>query len=449
MPSVVTSLIIVAVTLLLAIAVFALFSSYFSIQGISLSQTQILVSQAKQTQLTVSPISYQGIGPDFSYFNVSFLVWYSTPVKNVSIVTFVANPLPGLGPYLYTPLGGQNSTVLENVSGKYVQLTSFKLDGVVSVPQGQQLNVNAQVYSSKPEGTFLINAKVKPGQIVVVWLLTYEFGKWYRVYYTYVNPSNGGLGLYVVTHTPPFDLNSTTTSYKPPHLFSSNQGVQIGLWFEPLMNSTQNSSIVYFTFNSTSNKYYYICVYQSGLTLYLKSNLGGSTNIESLGTVSQFNFYFINISYGKQVNNEVTLYNSMKDEIKQIPLESQGTTNSYIGSITFGSKSSTDEITQAFLVTQKDNGQKSQKDSGAAFYNVSSTVLQHNAFYNNTVSLYNIIKNDDNKTLNGIVYWFFVYPSSSPPLQTYALFWYYPNGAKTLSTLYIPPESGSNTWIIG
>ncbi|MEM4080203.1 MAG: hypothetical protein QXY37_02640, partial [Metallosphaera sp.] len=103
--------------------------------------------------------------------------------------------------------------MLENVSGKYVQLTSFKLDGVVSVPQGQQLNVNAQVYSSKPEGTFLINAKVKPGQIVVVWLLTYEFGKWYRVYYTYVNPSNGGLGLYVVTHTPPYDLNSTMTSY--------------------------------------------------------------------------------------------------------------------------------------------------------------------------------------------------------------------------------------------
>ncbi|MEM3863126.1 MAG: hypothetical protein QW699_01370 [Metallosphaera sp.] len=88
--------------------------------------------------------------------------------------------MPGIGPYLYTPLGGQNSTVLENVSGKYVRLTSFKLDGVVSVPQGQQLNVNAQVYSSKPEGTFLINAKVKPGQIVIVLLLTYEFGKWYN-----------------------------------------------------------------------------------------------------------------------------------------------------------------------------------------------------------------------------------------------------------------------------
>lgn len=60
MPSVVVTLLVVLVTLMLAIGVFGLYNSYFSTQGSTIAGNEIVVSQSKQTEIFVSPITFKG-----------------------------------------------------------------------------------------------------------------------------------------------------------------------------------------------------------------------------------------------------------------------------------------------------------------------------------------------------------------------------------------------------
>ncbi|AWR98385.1 hypothetical protein [Metallosphaera hakonensis] len=454
MPSVVVTLLIVLVTLMLAIGVFGIYTTYFAAQGSVIGSNEIVVSQSKETQIFVSPITFKGIGPSYTTFNVSFLLWYSTPVKNVVLIPFVINPLPGLGTYLYSPQGTVNASIETNSTGEVEVLPHFTLDYPVYTPQGQQLEVNAPAYNVTSTGTYIVHSTVKPGEIIVVWLLTNEFGKWYRLGYFFVNPANAGLGLYVITHSGQYLGNSKNVNFKPPHLFSNNQGVQTGLWFEPLGNATVNSTIFYAVINTTSG-YYYIKIYQSGLEIYAttnyttNSNSGARMTTEPIGDVNPYNWYFVNFTYGHQTSNEtkgnnITLYTESGKLIGNTSFPIPGQTNSYEVSITFGSPNSFDEISQAFLVTKQSNS------NDAYFYNVSTIMLKHNPYYNNTET-YNWTINHARNILHGIVYWYFVYPSSSPPTELYATVWYWPKGsgsAQYANLTYIP-ESGPDTWVIG
>ena len=252
MPSVVVTLLVVLVTLMLAIGVFGLYNSYFSTQGSTIAGNEIVVSQSKQTEIFVSPITFKGIGPSYTYFNISFLLWYSAPVKNVVLVPFVVNPLPGLGTYLYSPQGNPNATIFMNYSGGLKILPHFTLNSPVYTPQGQQLQSGVPAYNASSTGTYIAHFVAKTGQIVVVWVLTHEFGKWYRLGYFFVNPEDAGLGLYVVTHTVSYLGNSQQVNFLAPLLFTNNKGVQTGLWFEPLGNATTNSTIFYAIINTST-----------------------------------------------------------------------------------------------------------------------------------------------------------------------------------------------------
>ncbi|BBL47760.1 MULTISPECIES: hypothetical protein [Metallosphaera] len=446
MPSVVVTLLVVLVTLMLAIGVFGLYNSYFSTQGSTIAGNEIVVSQSKQTEIFVSPITFKGIGPSYTYFNVSFLLWYSAPVKNVVLVPFVVNPLPGLGTYLYSPQGNPNATILMNYSGGLKILPHFTLNSPVYTPQGQQLKSGVPAYNASSTGTYIVHFVVKPGQIVVVWVLTHEFGKWYRLGYFFVNPADAGLGLYVVTHTGNYLGNSKQVNFQAPHLFTNNQGVQTGLWFEPLGNATTNSTIFYATLNTTNNNFYYLKIYQSGYNIYVSSNYSKSNgNPQLLGSVSPFNWYFLNFTYGHQTGNNVILFSDTGKIIGSVAFPI-GQTNGYELKISFGSNSFTDAISQAFLVTKQSNS----PGTDTSFYNVSTTMLTHGPYYNNTMA-YNWTINHAQQSLNGIVYWNFVYPSSSPPAILSAIVWYWPSGSghyKYASITYLM-ESGPNTWIIG
>ncbi|EHP69391.1 hypothetical protein MetMK1DRAFT_00021420 [Metallosphaera yellowstonensis MK1] len=439
MPNVVITFLVIVVTLMMALGVFSLYTTYFSAQSITLQERETLVAQSKQLVTFVSPITFRGITPNYQYFNVSFLLWYSSPTKNVTLVPFVVNQLPGIGVYLYTPSVEENALIMTNSSGKLNVIRGFHLSSTVFTTQGQQLSVNAEAFPVGQSGTVMVNAKVSPGQIIVVWILTYEFGSWYRLGYFFVNPEDAGLGLYVTTATAPYLGNSKNTNFQPPHLFSNNQGVQLGLWFKVIDNATSPSNILYFTFNATNNKIYYIYIYQYGEKILVKTNASPNNPIP-LANANVGAKYFINLSFGSQVKQDgISIYNSSGNLINYTTL-GIGEANSYVASVKFGSPYQAVEISQAFLETlQNENGL-------GAFYNTSSTALRNGFYYNNTEPLYQIINGAKNN-LHAIVYWYFVYPTSSPPPYVSATVWYWPNGNSSLNETYLYP-SGPNTWTI-
>ena len=440
MPNVVITFLVIVVTLMMALGVFSLYTTYFSAQSITLQERETLVAQSKQLVTFVSPITFRGITPNYQYFNVSFLLWYSSPTKNVTLVPFVVNQLPGIGVYLYTPSVEENALIMTNSSGKLNVIRGFHLSSTVFTTQGQQLSVNAEAFPVGQSGTVMVNAKVSPGQIIVVWILTYEFGSWYRLGYFFVNPEDAGLGLYVTTATAPYLGNSKNTNFQPPHLFSNNQGVQLGLWFKVIDNATSPSNILYFTFNATGNKIYYIYIYQYGEKILVKTNASSNKPIP-LANANVGAEYFINMSFGSQVNQHgISIYNSKGNLINDTTLVI-GEANSYVTSVKFGSPYQAVEISQAFLETLQN------KNGLGAFYNTSSTALRNGFYYNNTEPLYQIIHGT--KYLHAIVYWYFVYPTSSPPPYVSATVWYRSigNGSPSLIETYLYP-SGPNTWTI-
>lgn len=447
MPNVVITFLVIVVTLMMALGVFSLYTTYFSAQSITLQERETLVAQSKQLVTFVSPITFRGITPNYQYFNVSFLLWYSSPTKNVTLVPFVVNQLPGIGVYLYTPSVEENALIMTNSSGKLNVIRGFHLSSTVFTTQGQQLSVNAEAFPVGQSGTVMVNAKVSPGQIIVVWILTYEFGSWYRLGYFFVNPEDAGLGLYVTTATAPYLGNSKNTNFQPPHLFSNNQGVQLGLWFKVIDNATSPSNILYFTFNATNKEIYYIYIYQYGEKILVKTNASSNKPIP-LANANVGAEYFINLSFGSQVkqpgisgSTNISIYNSTGNLINDTTL-GIGEANSYVTSVKFGSPYQAVEISQAFLETLQN------KNGLGAFYNTSSTVLRNGFYYNNTEPLYQII-NEAKNNLHAIVYWYFVYPTSSPPPYVSATVWYWSNGhgSPSLIETYLYP-SGPNTWTI-
>ena len=157
--------------------------------------------------------------------------------------------------------------------------------------------------------------------------------------------------------------------------------------------------------------------------------------------------YFINLSFGSQVkqpgisgSTNISIYNSTGNLINDTTL-GIGEANSYVTSVKFGSPYQAVEISQAFLETLQN------KNGLGAFYNTSSTVLRNGFYYNNTEPLYQIIHGT--KYLHAIVYWYFVYPTSSPPPYVSATVWYRSigNGSPSLIETYLYP-SGPNTWTI-
>ncbi|BDB99123.1 hypothetical protein [Saccharolobus caldissimus] len=450
MPSIVVNLMIIIATIVLALAIFEVYSVYMSSYALTFLQQENVIGLSKLVSASISQVSFYGIPPSYNYFNVSYIIWIKSPTPKVTIIPFVISPQ--LNPFYALPNGNQNATLFYSTTNGYNLITRFQFNNNVYLPQQGQLlgKVNSYAFNITSNQTYIISAKVRLGQIIIIWILDYFNGKWYRLDYTYLNPTNCGIGVYALSSSGLYDTNSPTlTGFPQPHISISQTGFQIGLWFSPISNATTQSIILNATLGPTgsqgnSGKIFSIVIYQLGYNLYLSIMQSSITTFHTLlYSLSQNTFYFLNFTSGSQANlaNELNIsiysYSGKILNYTKKPLLLPSEINGYTLNVTFGSPSLTDVITQAFFETLKNQGNL----GSTSFYNASTVMLKDGYLYNNTYNYTWIIAHS--KSLYAIGYWYFVYQSSNPPSQIYGLLWV---SGKT--TPYYIPEIGKNTYVI-
>ncbi|MCH4815523.1 MAG: hypothetical protein QXY87_07335 [Saccharolobus sp.] len=455
MPSVITNLLIIIVTVIIALSAFAIYSAFFSVQGLTFLQEENVIGISKIVQVAVSQVSFKGLPPSYNYFNVSYLIWINSPTKYVTIIPFVASPL--VNPFYIIPNNNQNATILSSTPNGYTTLNTnfFIFSNNVYLPQQSQLiaKINGvYAYNLTSNRSYILSAKVSNGQIIMLWILYYYQGKWYRLDYTYLNPLNAGVGVYVLSGSGNYVGNSKNTNFTPPHQVTSQTGLGFGLWFKLISNATTKTYIFNVTITPTDNKNFSILAWVIGNKLYVgtydltSNNYIGQTYLISL---SPNYWYFINFSLGSHLKSSqvvnFTIYNSSSQKWLNSTILGITESNGYISTVKFGSSSTTFAISQAYFVTLKD------KSSLTNFYNVSSTMLKNNPLYNNTYN-YNWTIVHSKNLLYAIGYWYFVYPSYPPPPTVPGILWYWPIGNGQSNNkypqIYYVPEQGYNTYVL-
>ncbi|WP_338599133.1 hypothetical protein V6M85_09330 [Sulfolobus tengchongensis] len=454
MPSTVVNLLIIVVTILIAISGFTLYATYISTQGLSLLQQEYVIGISKNIQITLSQLTYKGLQPSYKYFNVSYLVWVKSPTSEITVIPFVASPQ--VNPYYYSPPQTQNASLFFSSAKGYIQVKNFSFtSNVYSPQQGQFLGkVNAYAFNISSNQTYILSAKIRPGQIIILWILYYYNGKWYRIDYTYINPTNAGLGLFALSSSGNYVANSGNLNNPAPHIVTSQGGLGFGLWFQQKTNATTKTLILNVTISPTANgDNFSILIWEIGNKLYVGTyDYNSKTQYQTyLYSIAQGYWYFINFSFGsllKSTNSvNITLYSSTG---KLLNYTKNGLSipesNGYISVVSFGSRSLVNVISQAFFVTL----QSGNSVSLTSFYNVSTIMLKNGFVYNNTYN-YNWTIVHSN-FLNAIGYWYFVYPSYPPPNVINGILWYSPsgsgNGNNKYPSIYYIPEQGYNTYVL-
>jgi len=445
--------ILVMTTLVLMLGVLTLYSFYFSNESSSAFSQSYLVGLSKLVQFQISNLAFYGIPPNYSYFNVSYFIWVSSPTKIVTIVVFNETPTPpNLLSYTLPPSNVKVGLFKSQPQG-YVSLQSFTINSNVYSPTGGLLGViNAKAYNVSSNTTYILSSIIKPNNIVVVWVLYNYQGKWYRLAWTYTSPANQGLGVYTLSSSG-IVSSSNPSNAVVPHYVTSNKGMMFGLWFKVVNNQT-NALVSNLTLTTVNNNNVSIIVFMKSGGLYLNISKNGVvyTTTTILQNLNQGAWYFLNISFGAQLNSgtsnpfmNISIYSTNQKLLRSISITQQQLSftslNGYLNSVKFGSSVLSTAISQAFIVS-------SQSSSGAtSFYNVSKTVLENGYYYNDTNNLKQIMANANNQ-LYAIVYWYFVWPYSNPPPPSIpAIMWYYPSGSSTLATTYIY-STGQNSYFI-
>ena len=449
-------LLLLVATVALSLSVLSIYFSFFSTIDSSLNNQENVITISKLVQIQVSTPSFSGTPA--SGYNVSYLIFISAPVSKLSIIPFVTYPMNYSSLYYYLPQQQQNASLFYSNLNGYIPLNSFIISDNVYLPQGGQLlgKINSIAFNITSNQTYILSAKLKQNQIIVIWILYNYQGKWYRIGYTYINPFNQGVGSYVLASSGIYSSNSKTSlnHAQSPHFVVSQTGFGFGLWFEPVINSTTRSLILNLTLIPVgSNNNITVLIYQQNLKLYVNITKAGNkqqtqTFQTFLYNLNEGQYYFINISHGSQTTLarqfNITLYSASGKLLNTTTTTTNiniGQTNGYTISVTFGSSSLANVIFQAYLVTPQSNPGIPQ------FYNVSTLMLNNGPYYNNTLNYYNIISTSKNE-LRGIGYWYFVWPNSNPPSQIPGIFWYWSNGNPSSPNIYYIPEIGQNTYIL-
>ena len=453
----IVAMILVTATLALMLGVVSLYSYYFSNESSSVLSQSNIIGLSKLIQFQISTLAFYGIPPSYNYFNTSYLIWVSSPTKTVTLVIFNATPVsPSLLSYTLPSNNVKAGLFKSNLQG-YVSLQSFTINSNVYSPNGVLLGViNAKAYNISSNSSYILSAIIKPNNIIVIWVLYNYQGKWYRLAWTYTAPMSQGLGVQVLINSGIYE-SSNPINAKPPHYVTSQKGIMFGLWFK-VLNTQANSLLSNLTIKTVNNNNVSIIVYikSGGLYVSISKNRESPYTTTILQNLNQGALYFLNISFGAQVNNgnsnpfmNISIYSANQKLLNSISItHEQLTFTSLNGNLTrvkFGSSSLATAISQAFVVSlQSENGITS-------FYNVSQTVLENGYYYNNTNNLKQIIANPKaSNQLYSIIYWYFVWPySNSPPPNIPAIMWYWTTGGgqPELDTTYIYPV-GQNTYAI-
>ena len=439
-----TGFILLIVTIVAALSVLGIYFAYTSVYSPQVVNQEYLISLSKAISASISEEAFKGIPPSYECFNVSYLIWIKSITPKITLVPFVTCPQKSI--CLYIPNSQQNAVILSSGKNCYSRIKSFIINCNIYLPQQCKLLGKASVYAFNitSNETYELLAKVKPGQIVVIWILYYYQGKWYRLDFTYANPSGEGLGVYIITSSGSYNSCSKSTNVKAPHVTISQTGFQMGLWFKEISTSTQKSILLNDTLVPTGNKgkefsiIFYEC--SGNLCVCIVSDKGICTR-ESIGEIKEGCCYFLDFVSGAQTANtkqlSITLYNTKgiiaSDEI---PLPSE--VNGYTLIVKFGCKNLVNGISQSFFEVLK------SKSSGlTGFDEIEETIYNHGFLYNDTSCIYEIIKNCDN--LYAVGYWYFVCGSSSTPPYINGILWYYSNGNLCKTCI---PEVGQNTYIL-
>lgn len=452
MESSIVAMLLLTATLVLGVGVFAFYSVSFSAQYYTVSVQEHLIGLSKLISVEVSQPTYVAVPPYYSYFNVSYVIWIQSPTKTVTVVPFVTYPQPN--PFYVLPSSAQNASLFTSNLNGYSSLRPFNLSATVYLPQGGQPlgSINAVAYNVSSNSTYVLSAVLRPGQIIMLWLLYHYDGKWYRLDYVYLNPSGSGIGIYIVLGTGMYMGYSGNLSNPTPHIYLSKTGYQLGMWFN-VMNIHQSPTLLLnVTLVATGNygvKIIWVLLYTQGSSLY--ANISA---INTPGTVKLLynnlkvgQQYFINFTGGSQFQlsqaMNFTIYNRQGQLLNSSVLNLPSEINGYTTIIAFGTKTRTvaNGISQAFLETM-------QNQQGTnSFWNISNIALHNGPKYNDTYLFNWTIAHNSN--LYSVVYWYFVWPNGNPPPpQLPGLEWYWHSSTSRYPYIYYVPEIGTNTYLL-
>jgi hypothetical protein len=291
----------------------------------------------------------------------------------------------------------------------------------------------------------------------MLWLLYYYDGKWYRLDYVYLSPFSSGLGVYIITGDGVYKGYNGTFNNMKPYIYIPDGGVQLGMWFEvkniqqsptPLLNATfipynpqaENNhgdkiTVILYTQGSSL----YVNAYATGQIIYNQTKL-----LYSNLKVDQP--YFINISCGAALGTDhhmtFTIYNKQGELLNTTCVNTQPETNGDTVIITFGSKTASNGIYQAFVETLQNNP---KPECVEAFWNISNIALRNGPLYNDTYLFNWTVAH--NPGLNSSAYWYFVWPYDNPPPQLPGIVWYWPSSTLKYPDIYCIPEIGTNSYV--
>jgi hypothetical protein len=445
MESSLVAILLLIATLVLALGVFALYSVSFSDQYYTVSVQEYLIGISKLISVEVSQPTYAGLPPCYHYFNVSYVIWIQSPTKTVTVVVFVAPPQPN--PSYTFPSSAQNASLFTSSLNGYSSLRPFNLNATVYLPQGGQplANVHAVAYNVSSNSTYVLSAVVRPSQIIMLWLLYYYDGEWYRLDYVYLSPFSNGMGAYIITGSGINKGYSGTLNNPAPHIYISQSGFQLGMWFEVTNIQQSPSRLLNATFIPTGNsvgKIFSVILYTQGTSVYV--NISGTVKL-LYNNLKAGQSYFINFTSGSKFGlsglAEFTIYNKQGQLLNSTVMGLPSEINGYTLILTFGSKTVSNGISQAFIETIQNTGGTSP------FWNVSNIALYNGPLYNNTYLFNWTIAH--NPSLNALAYWYFVWPYNNPPPQLIGILWYWPSYTTNYPDIYYIPENGTNTYVIG
>jgi hypothetical protein len=497
MESSIVAVLLLIATLVLALGAFALYSVVFSDQYYTVSVQEYLIGTSKLISVEVSQPTYAAAPPNYNYFNVSYVIWIQSPAKTVTVVPFVASPQPD--PFYIFPSSAQNASLFTSSLNGYSSLRPFNLSATVYLPQGGQplANVHVVAYNVSSNSTYVLSAVVRPSQIIMLWLLYYYDGKWYRLDYVYLSPFSSGLGVYIITGNGVYKGYNGSFNNLKVYINIPDPGFDLGMWFEvkntqqsptPLLNATFiplppppgqpppiNQGKKVFVTLYTRGSSLYVNLYEPGVSLPAPRGqpppppAGQPTDNETVLLYSNLKVdqpYFINFSNGDAFNFDnrnldhifaFTIFNKQGELLNYTMVNTPPETAGDTVILAFGSKTGSNGIYQAFLETI-DNYHPTQEEY-EAFWNISNIDLRNGPLYNDTYLFNWTVAH--HTIINELAYWYFVWPYDNPPPQLPGILWYWPikgpipqvwNNPSVDSKypyIYYIPEIGTNSYVIG
>jgi len=180
-------LVIAAVILsLIFLSMYAFYAGIFSNQAL---QESTLLSYSSETTMSFSPVSIEQTAPGtvkyqsgYYHFTVDVIGTVNGPLTSYWVIPFVTNGSYSLNTAVPT---NQNSSIdvstTTQVYQEYIpqtsQFFSFKLEAY-QVDNGQPFNLTATLFK---------------GEIVVLWVMTYYQGKYYRIAISYLSPEDSSI----------------------------------------------------------------------------------------------------------------------------------------------------------------------------------------------------------------------------------------------------------------